>query len=138
MQYPLTFKDYHQALCQNRLLGLKCRSCFEVICPPLMSCNSCSSFDLEVVQLSGQGRIKTYTTIYVAPQGRESEAPYIVVLVELEEGPWIMGNLFDLDPERASLEQLIGRNVELGVRVFPGDIYSNGPSARPVFRFAVP
>jgi uncharacterized OB-fold protein len=100
-----------------------------------MSCRSCTAYDLEITELSGRGKITTFTTITVAPEGRESEAPYIVVLVELEEGPWIMGNLYDLDPSRADLS-LIGRQVELGCRVFPGDRYSDGPMARPAFRFA--
>jgi hypothetical protein len=134
MEYKLPFQDYHKALIKNRLLGLKCKECGTVTCPPQMSCSQCTSFDLDIVELTGRGKIRTYTTIFVAPEGRESEAPYIIVLVELEEGPWIMGNLFDMDPLRASLE-MVGRSVELGARIFPGDKYSDGPAARPVFRF---
>ena len=135
MEYKLTFQDYHKALIKNKLMGLKCRSCGTVTCPPQMSCSNCSDFDLEIVELSGKGKITTYTTVFVAAEGRESEAPYIIVLVELEEGPWIMGNLYDMDPIRASLD-MIGKPVTLGARIFPGDKYSDGPAARPVFRFA--
>ena len=134
MEYKLSFKDYHKALMKNKLMGLKCKACGTITCPPQMSCRNCTGFDLEVVELTGKGKITTYTTIYVAPEGRENEAPYIIVLVELEEGPWIMGNLCDMDPTRATLD-LIGKSVELGVRIFPGDKYSDGPAARPVFRF---
>jgi hypothetical protein len=42
-----------------------------------------------------------------------------------------------MDPIRADME-LIGQPVELGCRVFPGDKYSDGPMARPAFRFARP
>jgi len=135
MKYKLPFQDYHKALIKNKLMGLKCSECGTITCPPQMSCSHCTSFDLEIVELSGKGEIKTYTTICVAAEGRESEAPYIIVLVELEEGPWIMGNLYDMDPQRASLA-LVGEPVQLGMRVFPGDKYSDGPAARPVFRFA--
>jgi hypothetical protein len=31
---------------------------------------------------------------------------------------------------------LIGRKVELGCKVYPGDKYSDGPMARPAFKFA--
>ena len=135
MEYKLSFREYHKALMKNKLMGLKCKACGTVTCPPQMSCSSCTGFDLDVTELSGKGKITTYTTVYVAAEGRESEAPYIVVLVELEEGPWIMGNLHDMDPSRADMS-LIGRKVELGCRVFPGDRYSDGPMARPAFRFA--
>lgn len=134
MEYKLSFREYHKALMKNKLMGLKCKECGTVTCPPQMSCSSCTGFDLEVVELNGKGKITTYTTIYVPAEGREGEAPYIIVLVELEEGPWIMGNLYDLDPARASLD-LIGKPVQLGIRIFPGDKYSDGPAARPAFRF---
>ncbi|MFO7931266.1 MAG: Zn-ribbon domain-containing OB-fold protein [Thermodesulfobacteriota bacterium] len=135
MEYKLPFKEYHKALMKNRLTGLKCSQCGAVTCPPQMSCRNCSSYDLEVTRLSGKGKITSYTTIFVAPEGRESEAPYTVVLVELEEGPWIMGSLYDTDPEKADMD-LIGRQVEFGSRLFAGDKYSDGPIARPAFRFA--
>jgi hypothetical protein len=134
MEYKLSFKEYHKALMKNKLMGLKCKECGTVTCPPQMSCSHCTGFDLDVMELSGKGKITTYTTVYVAAEGRESEAPYIIVLVELEEGPWIMGNLYDLDPARASLD-LIGKPVQMGTRIFPGDKYSDGPAARPAFRF---
>ena len=135
MEYKLCFRDYHKALMKNQLTGLKCRECGAVTCPPQMSCNNCTSYDLEVVELSGNGTIESYTTIYVPPEGRENEAPYIIVLVALAEGPWIMGNLYDMDPARVSMD-LIGKPVAFGARLFPGDKYSDGPAARPAFRFA--
>jgi len=97
-----------------------------------MACGKCASPDLDIVELKGQGKIQTFTTVYVAPEGRQGEVPYIIVLVELDEGPWIMGNLTGIDPGQATME-LIGRRVILGHQVFPGDKYSAGDSARPVF-----
>jgi uncharacterized OB-fold protein len=51
--------------------------------------------------------------IRVAPQG--FEPPYLVAVVELEDGPWVLGNIEGIDPEEAELS-LIGRRVEVGVR----------------------
>lgn len=134
MEYPLTFEQYNKALKKNTLLGLKCKQCGTITCPPQMRCHECSSLDLEEVELRGVGTIQTYTTIYIAAENRENEVPYVIVLVKLEEGPWIMGNLYDIDPDKASIE-LIGKEVKMGNRVFPGDKYSNGDAARPVFYF---
>ena len=135
MEYKLTFREYNKSLKRNKLLGLKCNNCQAVTCPPKMTCQECTGTDLEVTELSGKGKIVSYTVIYVAPEGRENETPYTVVLVELEEGPWIMGNLIDIDPARVGME-LIGRQVKLGHKVFPGDKYSDGDAARPLFSFA--
>ncbi len=134
MEYKLTFKEYHEALKKDKLLGLKCKECGKINVPPKMVCGPCTSLDMEVVELSGKGNIQTFTTVFVAPEGREAEAPYTIVMVELDEGPWIVGNLIDIDPSKATME-LIGKRVKLGHKVFPGDKYSAGDMARPLFSF---
>jgi uncharacterized OB-fold protein len=89
---------------------------------------------MEVTELSGKGSIVTYTTSFGAPQGRENELPYTIVIVQLDEGPWIMGNLIDMETDKITFD-IIGRRVKMGSRVYPGDVYSAGASARPVFSF---
>ena len=132
MEYKLKFKDYNEALKQNKLLGLKCRACGAITVPPKMVCRQCASLDLEIMELKGSGKIRTFTTVFVGAEGRESEVPYVIVMVELEEGPWIMGNLEGIDPKQASME-IIGKKVKMGNKVFPGDKYSAGEGARPLF-----
>jgi uncharacterized OB-fold protein len=132
MEQKLYFKEYNEALKENRILGLKCRSCGALTVPPKMACRQCASYDMDVVEVDGSGKIKTFTTVFVAAEGRESEVPYILVMVELDEGPWLMGNLEGIDPKTASME-LIGKKVKMGNKVFPGDKYSAGEGARPLF-----
>lgn len=134
MEQKLTFKDFNEALKENRLLGLKCKECGWITVPPKMACHKCASPNMEITELKGTGKIQTFTTVYVTSEGREDECPYIVVLVELDEGPWIMGNLTDIDPSEATME-LIGRRVRMEHKVFPGDKYSAGDGASPLFRF---
>ena len=132
MEHKLIFKDYNEALKQNKLLGLKCLSCDAITVPPKMVCRQCASPDMEVVELKGNGKIRTFTTAYVASEGREEEVPYIIVMVELDEGPWVLGNLDGIDPTQATTE-LIGRKVKMGHKLFAGDKYSAGEGARPLF-----
>ena len=133
MEYKLTFKEYNEALKENKLLGLKCKDCGTVTVPPKMVCRQCASPDMEVIELKGTGKVQTFTTCNVAPEGREDEVPYIILLVELDEGPWIMGNLTGIDPKTATIE-LIGKRVKMGeTKVFTGDKYSAGEGARPLF-----
>lgn len=134
MEYKLTYKEYREALKQNKLLGLKCQNCGSVTVPPKLVCRSCASTDLEVLELKGAGKIQTFTTCNVASEGRESEVPYTILLVELDEGPWLMGNLAGVDPEKATMETLIGKRVKMTeTRIFPGDKYSAGEGASPTF-----
>jgi len=132
VEYKLTFKEYSEALKKNKVLGLKCQECGWINVPPKMACYKCASPNLDVVEMSGKGKIQTFTTAFVTSEGRESEVPYIIVLVELDEGPWIMGNLTDVDPNEATME-LIGKRVKIGHKVFPGDKYSAGEGASPLF-----
>jgi uncharacterized protein len=132
MEQKLYFKDYNEALKQDKLLGLKCKACGALTVPPKMACRQCGSFDMEVVEVKTNGKIRTFTTVFVGAEGRESEVPYILVIVELDEGPWLMGNLDGVDPKTASME-LIGKKVKMGNKVFAGDKYSAGEAARPLF-----
>ena len=135
MEYKLIFKDYNEALKQNKLLGLKCQSCGSITVPPKIVCHHCTSPDLEITEMKGTGKIRTFTTVFVASEGREDEVPYIIVMVELDEGPWIMGNLDGIDPAQANME-IIGKRVKMGNKVFPGDKHSAGDGARPLFSLA--
>jgi uncharacterized OB-fold protein len=136
MKHTLIYKDYHDALKDGRILGVKCASCGTITTPPKMVCPKCAGEDLAVTTLEGRGRIRTFTTVFVAAEGRESEVPYVIVIVELDEGSWIMGNLDGIDPKEASMD-LIGKAVTMsGNRLFPGDAYSAGEGVRPVFVLA--
>ncbi len=132
MEHKLNFKQYSDALKQNKLLGLKCTQCGNIIVPPKIVCAECASPELEVTELSGKGKIQTFTTVFVPPEGREGECPYVIVLVELDEGPWIMGNLTGVDPNTVTMD-IMGKKVKMGHAVFPGDKYSAGDEARPLF-----
>ena len=132
MEYKLTFKVYNESLKEDKLLGLKCQACGAITVPPKMVCCKCTSTDLEIVQLKGTGEIKTFTTVNVASEGREGEVPYTIVMVMLDEGPWVMGNLSNIDPAEATME-LIGKRVKMTHEVFAGDKYSAGEGARPLF-----
>ncbi len=143
MEYKLTFKDFNKGLKKGRLLGLKCADCSKFTCPPKMACQECGSTNLDVAELSGNGKIVTFTVSYVPSEGRDAEVPYTIVMVELDEGPWLMGNLNDMDPNRVTMD-VVGKKVKLGPRskVLPGDAYSiggkeaEGGFARPTFIFA--
>lgn len=134
MEYKLTFNDFNKSLKRGKLLGLKCNDCGTITIPPKMVCSKCTSTNMERTEVKGNGKIQTFTTNFVAAEGRECEAPYVIVMVELDEGPWIMGNLIDIDPKKATMD-LIGKKVTMGVKVFPGDKYSAGDMARPLFSF---
>ena len=86
-----------------------------------------------IVELGGKGTIQTFTVVNVAPENREQEIPYIVVLVEMDEGPWLMGNLGGIKPEEANMG-LMGKKVAMEkAAVYAGDKYQLGRTGQAVF-----
>jgi uncharacterized OB-fold protein len=143
MDYKLTFKEYNKSLKRGKLTGLRCNDCGKYTCPPKMACQECGSTNLEAVQLKGTGKVVTFTVSYVPAEGRDAEVPYTIVMVELDEGPWLIGNLTDMDPNKVTTD-LIGKQVQLGTKMkaLPGDTYAvgdkeaDGSFARATFVFA--
>ena len=131
MEYKLTYEKYKEALLGGKFLGLKCNKCNAYTVPPKKVCIMCTSEDMEIVDIKPNGEIKTYTVVRVPPEG--FEAPYIVGMVELDEGPWVMGNIVDIDPDKASME-LIGKRVTIGHKVVKGDKFSAGDGVALTFK----
>lgn len=113
MTHPLILKDHVESVGRGRFTGLVCDDCGAKTFPARSVCAACGSRRLKTTEIKGPGIIRTFTVIRVAPAG--FEPPYIVALVELGEGPWVMGNLDGVDPDRAGPD-LIGRPVTLGSR----------------------
>ncbi len=133
MAIKLTFKEYDAALREGRLAGLKCVKCREIMCPPRGACTHCGSTDLERVELSGRGKISSFTTLFVAAEGRDNELPYALALVALDEGPHLIGRIDTNCPDKLDMS-VIGKAVATGHGVFSGDKYSAGDAAYPLFK----
>jgi len=58
--------------------------------------------------LGKEGKIISFTFVRVPPQGYEKEAPYPVVLVELENGKRLVGQLVDWQEK----DLILGRRVK--------------------------
>jgi uncharacterized OB-fold protein len=57
------------------------------------TCRFCGAEGGEPVDLSGRGRLLSWTVIRVAPARYAAEAPYAIGLLELAEGPRITARL---------------------------------------------
>lgn len=101
-----------------RLQGKKCTDCGELSFPPRIVCSSCKSRNAEPYEFSGKGTLYSYTTIYQPPDRFDYQSPYVVGLIDLDEGVRVTAQLTDVDPE--SLE--IGMPLEMVVRI----IYEDG------------
>lgn len=113
---PLNYHQYVEGLKAGRLPGLRCQDCGTIFTPPNGVCVNCGSRVLSIADLVPRGVIRTFTVIRVGPEG--FTPPYLVAMVELAEGPYVLGNLEGVDPDAAGPD-LIGRPVTVGSRIFP-------------------
>ena len=56
------------------------------------ACPTCGRTGLEPHEVAGEGRVVVWTTIHVPPTRYAAEAPYTVVMVELDGGLRTMGD----------------------------------------------
>jgi uncharacterized OB-fold protein len=90
---------------------------------------------VEVFPLSGHGTVYSFTTVTQPPEAFEAQSPYLLALVQLDEGPLVTAQLTDVD---GPVE--IGMRVEMVIRKLRTDgdrgIIVYGPKFRPELRAA--
>lgn len=54
--------------------------------------------------LSGRGSVYSFTVVHQPPDGYEGQAPYLLAMVRLEEGPLVTAQLTDCDAAEAAID----------------------------------
>lgn len=109
MDIPRTWRLQAQ---RYRLEGAKCTQCGALFFPPLQICRKCTSRELQTYMFSGRGKVYSYSIVYNAPAHFKDYVPYVVALIDLDEGPRITSQLTDVNPR----EVKIGTTVEMIIR----------------------
>jgi len=84
----------------GQLLVQRCKDCSAHQFYPRVICSSCMGEALEWTRAAGFGKVLTYTICRVpVAAAYAADLPYVVALVQLEEGPTMMCNIVECDPE---------------------------------------
>lgn len=95
---PLT-APYWEAARDGRLLLRRCDACGAVSHPPRPLCVACWSDAVSWVTAKGSGRIVSATIVHQPPSpAYAAEVPYVLAIVDLEEGPRMMANIVGCKP----------------------------------------
>jgi uncharacterized OB-fold protein len=99
---PLNDASYEQYLNERRIMGSHCTKCGALALPPRPICISWHGFDLEWVEFKGRGKLAALTSIVVVPPAMAREGfgrnnPYIVGVVELDEGVKAVARIMGVD-----------------------------------------
>ena len=90
---------------EGRLVLQRCLECDALQHYARSLCTACNSTKLDFVDASGSGVVHSFTVVYRSPDPEGIEPPYVVALIRLDEGPIMMSNVIDTDPETVYCEQ---------------------------------
>ena len=79
-------EPFWSGLVEGEFRTTKCRACQHISFPPKPICPACWSRDVEWVAMSGRGILASFTEVSAAPKVFAAETPYVLALVDLEEG----------------------------------------------------
>lgn len=90
------FVDYLQ---EGKIYGTECKECGCVQFPPRAHCVRCLSSSFEWKELAGDCVLITYTKVETTPSMFKEQAPYLLGLAELPEGPKVFAWIDKTVPE---------------------------------------
>jgi uncharacterized OB-fold protein len=82
----------------HKLLIQRCTDCQTLRVPPRPMCGNCQSLNWEAAESAGRGTVYSYVMPKYPPMPF-LEYPYVVALIELDEGVRIVSNLCHIDPD---------------------------------------
>jgi uncharacterized OB-fold protein len=101
---------YWEAAREHRLVIQACGNCGHRFFYPRSTCPRCLGTDLNWIEASGEGVVYSYTVLRQATTpGFEAEVPYVLAIVELDEGVRMTTNVIGCSPE----DVRIGMPVEV-------------------------
>ena len=67
---------------EGKVAGTKCKGCGQKYFPPRADCSNCFSSDMEWFEISGPGKLMSFSTLIYAPTGFEEDLPYTIALAD--------------------------------------------------------
>ena len=113
---------------EGTLVGFRCNECSTTVFGLAIFCQSCTSTDLEAVDLGAKGTLFSYTIVRIPPAGWPGEVPYVLGQVELPQGPQVLAEVVDCEHD----DLKIGMAVELTLQAVPAE---NGRPDKAVYKW---
>ena len=99
-------KTFWDSCAKNKLIYQSCQQCGHSQFPPRPVCITCRSERLVWKPASGRGKVYSFTVVHRPPtEAFKADVPYIVALIDLDEGFRMMMNVRNTDPARVAIGQ---------------------------------
>ena len=98
-------KPYWDGLKDEKLMLPKCEDCGKAFFYPRIACPHCHSRNVGWTQASGKGKLYSFEIAYRSLNPAfKIEPPYVLAMIELEEGPRMMSNLINVEATPEALK----------------------------------
>lgn len=86
---------------EHKLKIVRCTTCGQVRFPPTSFCPKCQSAEHEWIEASGKGKVFSWIVVRhpVPKDVYAQDVPYVVALVELDEGVRMPSNIVECSPD---------------------------------------
>ena len=93
-------KPFWDGLREQKLMLPKCGDCSRVFFYPRIVCPHCQSRNVGWIQGSGRGKLHSFEIAYqTISRTFKVKPPYVLAMIELEEGARMLSNLIDVEPD---------------------------------------
>jgi uncharacterized OB-fold protein len=96
-------RPYWEGLAQGELRIQRCDACSRAVFYPRSLCPHCYSEKLSWIVAIGRGTIYSYTVAHQAFGAFAVDVPFVIAIVELEEGVRMMSRVIDAPRERIAI-----------------------------------
>ncbi|GCE22358.1 Zn-ribbon domain-containing OB-fold protein [Dictyobacter kobayashii] len=103
LQQDSDSRPYWEGLAQGELRIQRCTSCSRAVFYPRALCPHCHASTLSWIVTTGKGEIYSYTVVHQAYGPFATDLPFVVAIIELEEGVRMMSRLVETPRERIQI-----------------------------------
>jgi uncharacterized OB-fold protein len=96
-------RPYWEGLAQGELRIQHCNACSKAVFYPRLICPHCHADQLSWIAASGKGTIYSYTVAHQGFGPFAADVPFVIAIVELEEGARMMSRIVDASRERVAV-----------------------------------
>jgi uncharacterized OB-fold protein len=74
--------DFVDYLEKDKVMGTKCKSCGLTFFPPRADCYKCLSSNMDWFEISGNGKLLSFSKLEYGPVGFEKDLPYTIAILD--------------------------------------------------------
>lgn len=99
-------QPFWDAAAEDRLVRQVCQACGTNVFSPRIACPACQGTALDWVDSDGRGTVNSHTVVHRAPTA-DRPTPYVVAIVDLDEGWHMMTNIVGCEPDTVHIGQRV-------------------------------